>query len=192
MTTAGARDITETNAQQAFNRLILEDVLGFAGMLRDLPSYSVLPEVHFQGIVRKTVQPASSRSDVAIGRFHSKAFEVKAVVELKEPDAKLKALQPGDGYRSKITGRQLSPIDQALEAMDRAQVHWALISNMREVCLIHSSDRTAALWLDLTKIAGRQIKLFYFAFGRGGFVSDGSKSSRLDTIRKRIKRWTST
>lgn len=177
MRRAGPYEITELRAQQAFNQLVFENILGFSGLLGERLPYSLLPELSI----------GKSRPDVSIGWFSETSGHIKAVVELKSPGADLETPQHGDQYRSKISSQQLTAIGQVLEAMSRARAEWALATNMREMYLFHASSPDRALYINLINLSNKKIPAFFYAFGIGGFLSINGPS-RLDVLRRRAER----
>lgn len=184
---AGIIEMKEIRAQQAFNRIVFHDMLGYEDLMTDSASYSVLPEVSVPLAPHRT--GGIYRSDLAFGEYSSSSASISGVLELKEPAADLLRPQGGPGYKSKKSGQQMSAVDQALEAMEAARCDWALVANMQSIMLIHGSDCGHALTYDLCKLDADGIRSFYFAFGPGGFYSVDGKPSRLQLIHDRKRRF---
>jgi hypothetical protein len=183
---AGAFEVTENRAVQAFNRLVFQEMLGFTDLVFDGPTYSLLPEVYFKRMIDGVEWQGTS--DLSIGEFAAGRARVVGVTELKGADSDLTAPQRGKGYLSDHTGRQMSPIEQAIEAMKAASCEWALVSNFRRICLLHKSDEEHALTYDLTALDTDGMRSFYFAFGPGGFYPDDRGGSRLLSLQGRVRR----
>jgi hypothetical protein len=152
--------------------------------------YSLLPEVPF-ALPIDDESVARPRTDLAIGDFAPASAAIAGVAELKSPNADLSAPQAGEQYRSRVTGRQLSAVGQAIEAMTAAGCEWALVSNLKLVCLIHKSDPGHALRFDLSTLNGEGLHDFYFAFGPGGFHSLDGRRPRLMLVQDRVRRLSS-
>lgn len=181
---AGSIRISETKAEQAFNRLLFEDGLGFRGLLERTDDYTILPQVSFP---YSHGGRSDFRTDLAIGHFSAMSHKVDAVLELKNPDANLEKPQSGKQYRHPRTGKPMSAIDQALETMRATRsAQWALVSNMRELWLFHESTDDAALWTDLTTVQKADLPRLVYAFGYGGFIS--KQTPRLELLRQRTAR----
>jgi len=164
------------------------DLLGYTDLMCDGPSYSLLPEVSFLSPIDedRVVRP---RTDLAIGDFNPSRANIVGVTELKSPDADLCSPQRGKSYQSPISREQLSAVGQAVEAMMAAGCDWALVSNLRRVCLLHSSNPRHALTYDLSTLDTDGLRDFYFAFGPGGFHSTDGRRPRLLVVRDRARRF---
>lgn len=185
---AGTFTINEGKAVQAFNRLVFQEMLGFTDMMVDDPTYSMLPEVSFSNDATGGTGNFKGRADLGIGDFSPSQANVVAVVELKSPGADILRPQRQAGYKSDITGLQMSAIDQAIEAMKAAECEWAMVSNLKQICLLHSSDERHALTYDLTTLDADGLRDFCFAFSPGGFCPDVQHGSRLQSLRNRVRR----
>lgn len=184
--TAGRFLINEGKAIQAFNKLVFQEMLGFTDLMVDEPTYSVLPEMSFSGTVDAVT--FKGRADLGIGDFSESRADVVAVVELKSPGADITKAQRQGGYKSDITGLQMSAVDQAIEAMKAAECEWAIVSNLKQICLLHSSDDQHALTYDLTTLDTDGLRDFCFAFSPGGFYPNDQRGSRLQSLRNRSRR----
>lgn len=183
---AGTIEIIESRALQAFNRLVFQEMLGFTDLVFEGPTYSLLPEVSFSRT--DGGRTLKGRADLTIGDFSGARAQVVGVTELKSPGKDLTAPQAGKGYKSDLTDRQLSAIDQAVEAMNAAGCDWALVSNLKRMCLVHSSDVEHALTYDLTTLDLDGVRSFFFAFGPGGFNPVDQRGTRLENLRDRSRR----
>jgi hypothetical protein len=179
--------ITEMKAQQAFNQLVFQDILGYEGLMGSGSTYTVLPEVSFTTSL-KDGRNVRLRPDLSIGEFAWSASSVKAVTELKSPGADLMKAQTGKSYYSEVSGGQVSAVQQAIEAMAAAGCAWALVSNMHLVCLIHRSALDHALACNLMTLDTDGLRTFFFAFGPGGFYSMNARQPRLQLVHDRAKR----
>lgn len=187
LTKAGRFSINESNASQAFNQLVFQEMLGYTDLLVDDNAYSMLPELSFSGTVNAS--KFKGKADLSIGDFSVPKVVVSAVVELKSPDAPMIKAQRQKGYQSDVTGQQMSAVDQAIETMKAAGCEWALVSNMKEICLLHKSDEQHALRYDLTTLDTDGLRSFYYAFGPGGFYPIHQRDSRLKLLRDRSRRF---
>jgi type I restriction-modification system DNA methylase subunit len=108
---------SESQLEQEFNRLILQQVL----------SYSA-PGAGQAGTMRvKQPIPGGTIVDVALGHFDGAEAEILAPFELKGPKVPLDRIMPG---------RNKTPVQQAWDyAMDAPGARWVLLSNMKEVRL---------------------------------------------------------
>jgi hypothetical protein len=176
MRSTGTFEITETKAQQAFNRHIFEETLQFSGLLGAMADYSILPELSFGG------KQSKWRTDLAIGRFSPRQAAVHAIVELKSPGADLMTPQTGDSYKNPNDGTQMSACTQAILTMKAARVDWAVVSNMKELILFYSGQTDAALHIDLMNLKLEDERLLDFCFSDGAFGSNTSAFARLPRV----------
>lgn len=107
----------ESQLEQEFNRLIVQDVLGYKPNTPDGP-----------GTMRvKHTVPGGTIVDVALGHFSDSDATVLAPLELKGPKVALDRIMPG---------RAKTPVEQAWGyANDAPGARWVLLSNMRELRL---------------------------------------------------------
>jgi len=181
--------ISELKAQQAFNQVIFCELLGYSDMMSDGYVYDLLPEVSFD-LLSNDGRSIKPRTDLAIGVFSRSDFVVSGVTELKSPQADLFLPQKRVAYQNRVTGEYLSAMQQSVEAMLAAHCDWALVSNMKHICLIHRTDTKHVLAFDLTELDIRSITDLYFAFGPGGFSNATARPSRLNLLYERVRRLT--
>lgn len=107
----------ESQLEQEFNRLIVQDVLGFRAPTPETP-----------GTMRvKHPVPGGTIVDVALGHFSGHDASVLAPLELKGPTVALDRIMPG---------RAKTPVEQAWGyANDAPGARWVLLSNMKELRL---------------------------------------------------------
>lgn len=107
----------EGQLEQEFNRLIVQQVLGYRAPASGMP-----------GTMRvKQPIPGGTTVDLALGEFDGDRATVIAPFELKGPKTRLDAIMPG---------RNKTPVQQAWDyAMDAPGARWVLLSDMREVRL---------------------------------------------------------
>ena len=107
----------ESQLEQEFNRIVLQQVLGYAAPAAGQP-----------GTMRvKQPIPGGTTVDVALGRFDGTNAAIVAPLELKGPKTQLDRIMPG---------RNKTPVQQAWDyAMDAPGARWVLLSNMKEVRL---------------------------------------------------------
>jgi hypothetical protein len=156
-------------------------------LMSDGAAYDLLPEVTF-GESLANGNKSTSRTDLAMGSFSRATASVTAVVELKSPRADLQVPQQGNNYVSARTGKPMTAIDQALEAMADAHCNWTLASNMRTICLLHSSDAQHALAFDLLEVDGDALDALFYSLGPGGITSRGRNRPRLQALFERTRR----
>ena len=107
----------ESQLEQEFNRLIVQDVLGYR---------PTTPTAVGTMRVKHTV-PGGTIVDVALGHFSDNESAVLAPLELKGPKVALDRIMPG---------RAKTPVEQAWGyANDAPGAKWVLLSNMRELRL---------------------------------------------------------
>ena len=107
----------ESQLEQEFNRLIVQDVLGYR---------PTTPTAVGTMRVKHTV-PGGTIVDVALGHFSDNESTVLAPLELKGPKVALDRIMPG---------RAKTPVEQAWGyANDAPGAKWVLLSNMRELRL---------------------------------------------------------
>jgi type I restriction-modification system DNA methylase subunit len=107
----------ESQLEQEFNRVILQQVLGYKA-----------PGANQPGTMRvKQPVPGGTTVDVALGHFEGIEAAILAPFELKGPKTPLDRIMPG---------RNKTPVQQAWDyAMDAPGARWVLVSNMKEVRL---------------------------------------------------------
>ncbi|HET7576354.1 MAG TPA: N-6 DNA methylase [Sphingomicrobium sp.] len=107
----------ESQLEQEFNRIIVQDVLGY-----------VAPAPSKPGTMRvKQPVPGGTTVDLALGQFSDNDSHIVAPFELKGPKVPLDRIMPG---------RQKTPVQQAWDyAMDAPGARWVLVSNMKELRL---------------------------------------------------------
>lgn len=173
---AGSIEVTETRSQQAFNRLLFLETLGYRDVLHDPPTYSLITEVGFTGAI----------PDVSLGQFSTATGDVQAVVELKTAGADLIAEQ---ATYKKLNGKRPTPIEQVLHARRLAKASWAIATNMYELYLFHESSDQVALYANLLTLTPDRVRWLHFVFGVGGLVStkEPSRMSQLVVRAKRLR-----
>ena len=107
----------ESQLEQEFNRIIVQDVLGYAAPMPGRP-----------GTMRvKQPVPGGTTVDLALGEFGDEDSLILAPFELKGPKVALDRIMPG---------RQKTPVQQAWDyAMDAPGARWVLVCNMKELRL---------------------------------------------------------
>jgi type I restriction-modification system DNA methylase subunit len=107
----------ESQLEQEFNRIIVQDVLGY-----------VAPAPSKPGTMRvKQPVPGGTTVDLALGQFSDNDSLIVAPFELKGPKVALDRIMPG---------RQKTPVQQAWDyAVDAPGARWVLVSNMKELRL---------------------------------------------------------
>lgn len=107
----------ESQLEQEFNRVILQQVLGYKA-----------PGAGQSGTMRvKQPVPGGTTVDVALGHFEGAEAAILAPFELKGPKTPLDRIMPG---------RNKTPVQQAWDyAMDAPGARWVLTSNMKEMRL---------------------------------------------------------
>lgn len=107
----------ESQLEQEFNRLVLQQVLGYVA-----PAPGVLGTMQ----VKQQV-PGGTIVDVALGQFADSQASIIAPLELKGPKVALDRIMPG---------RAKTPVQQAWDyAMDTPGARWVLVCNMKELRL---------------------------------------------------------
>lgn len=108
---------SESQLEQEFNRLIVQQVLGYRA-----------PSPGAPGTMRvKQPIPGGTIVDLALGEFAEEHVRIVAPFELKGPKVPLDRIMPG---------RAKTPVQQAWDyAMDTPGARWVLLSNMREIRL---------------------------------------------------------
>lgn len=107
----------ESQLEQEFNRIIVQEVLGYAAPAPGAP-----------GTMRvKQPVPGGTTVDLALGHFLDSEALILAPFELKGPKVSLDRIMPG---------RQKTPVQQAWDyAMDAPGARWVLLTNMKELRL---------------------------------------------------------
>jgi type I restriction-modification system DNA methylase subunit len=107
----------ESQLEQEFNRIVVQDVLGYAA-----------PAPGIAGTMRvKQPIPGGTIVDLALGHFGEGEDRVVAPFELKGPKVALDRIMPG---------RAKTPVQQAWDyAMDAPGARWVLVCNMKELRL---------------------------------------------------------
>lgn len=107
----------ESQLEQEFNRVILQQVLGYAARV---PGSAGTMQV-------KQSVPGGTIVDVALGTFSDDETAILAPLELKGPSVSLDRIMPG---------RAKTPVQQAWNyAMDVPGSRWVLVSNLKEMRL---------------------------------------------------------
>lgn len=107
----------ESQLEQEFNRLIVQQVLGYRA-----------PSAGMPGTMRvKQPVPGGTIVDLALGEFEGDRASIIAPFELKGPKVRLDRIMPG---------RAKTPVQQAWDyAIDTPGARWVLLSDMREIRL---------------------------------------------------------
>lgn len=104
----------ESQLEQEFNRIVLQQVLGYAA-----PAPGVTGTMQVKQAV-----PGGTIVDVALGNFSNGQASIIAPLELKGPKVALDRIMPG---------RAKTPVQQAWDyAMDAPGARWVLVCNMKE------------------------------------------------------------
>lgn len=107
----------ESQLEQEFNRVILQQILGYAARA---------PGAIGTMQVKQSV-PGGTIVDVALGEFSDETASILAPLELKGPKVALDRIMPG---------RAKTPVQQAWNyAMDVPGARWVLVSNLKELRL---------------------------------------------------------
>ena len=107
----------ESQLEQEFNRIVLQETLGYAAQGSAIPGTMQV----------KQPVPGGTTVDVALGRFGDGSTIIDAPLELKGPKTALDRIMPG---------RAKTPVQQAWDyAMDSPGARWVLVSNMKELRL---------------------------------------------------------